>query len=207
MKGKIAKKQKSQIYRVGIDEAGRGPLAGPVAVGVCILYDAGEALNELKDARDSKKMSAKSREAVYAKIKELKKKGLLDFKVCFSSNVVIDDRGIQFAISDALKRALRAIKVKPSRCRISLDGGLKAPAEFENQKTIIKGDDKIKEISIASICAKVERDHRMLKFAEEFPEYIFESHMGYGTEKHRDRIRRYGLSKIHRRSFCKKFIR
>jgi len=201
------KKKLREIYRVGIDEAGRGPLAGPVAVGVCILYDASKALKELRDAHDSKKMTAKSREAVYAKIKALKKRGLLDFKVCFSSNVVIDDRGIQFAIKDALKRALRAIKAKPSRCRISLDGGLKAPEEFENQKTIIKGDDKVKEISIASICAKVERDHKMLKFAEEFPQYNFDIHMGYGTSGHTDRIRRYGLSRIHRRSFCKRFIK
>jgi len=95
------------------------------------------------------------------------------------------------------------LKINPKKCKVLLDGGLKAPEEYIDQKTIIKGDEKKMIIALASIYAKVMRDRKMVKFGKEYPEYGFEIHKGYGTKKHYEAIGKYGLSNIHRRSYIK----
>lgn len=186
---------------IGIDEAGRGPLAGPVAVGVC-------AVPEIFDykifglLRDSKKLSEKRREEIFAQMQILKKEGKLDFSVALVSNKVIDDKGISYAIREGVKGVLQKIVADPKRCKVFLDGSLKAPAEFVNQETIIKGDEKVPVISLASIAAKVTRDRYMKKAALEYIEYGFEIHKGYGTKAHIECIRKQGFCAIHRVSFA-----
>ncbi|MFA6094716.1 MAG: ribonuclease HII [Candidatus Paceibacterota bacterium] len=197
---------KKEKYIIGIDEVGRGPIAGPVAVGACVL------LQKLPRGfttglRDSKKLSEKKREEWLIKMMRAQKEGLLDFAVSYISHSIIDAKGLSYAIRTALSRALTQVvqrnSLKPECCRVMLDGGLKAPIEFSKQKTIIKGDEKIPVISLASIAAKVSRDTYMKKLAKKYPEYGFEVHKGYGTAKHYENIVAFGQCKIHRISFLK----
>src|SRR3989344_1041857 len=196
-------------YIVGIDEVGRGPLAGPVAVGVLIqkqrprLYNKGEALISLGKIRDSKKLSAKQREGWFEIICAERQRGALDFSVSFVSHIMIDKRGLAWALRTATARALMRLAI-PTDSAIFLDGGLRAPEIFKNQKTIIKGDEKIPVIALASIVAKVTRDHLMIRMAEKYPQYGFERHKGYGTKEHFATIKKHGLCPIHRRSFLLK---
>lgn len=195
-------------YIVGIDEAGRGPIAGPVAVGVfCIsrkVFDHhGKAL--FAGVRDSKKLTAASREAWYAKLKQWKNDGTADFAVCFGSAKMIDTKGIVPAIRNAMARALQKIAVDPKQASILLDGSLCAPEEYCYQKTIIGGDDKEQVISLASIAAKVSRDSRMIRLAKKYPAYGFDAHKGYGTKVHYRAIQKEGISDQHRTSFLKRF--
>jgi ribonuclease HII len=118
---------------------------------------------------------------------------------------VIDKKGISFAIKSCIEKAFKELKLKPQETKVFLDGGLKAPRDFVFQETIIKGDDKILAISLASITAKVSRDNFMEKLSKKYPSYGFEVHKGYGTEKHRKAIKKYGLSGYHRISFCQKY--
>lgn len=186
-------------YLIGIDEAGRGPLAGPVAVGVFVLK-VGANLIILKEVKDSKKCSEKLREELFGKFPST-------YSVGFASANYIDKHGIVPAIKSAMKKALdkleKELKFKPSECSVMLDGSLQAPDKFINQKTIIKGDDKIPVISAASICAKVMRDRKMVKLGKIYPEYGFEIHKGYGTLSHRNNIGKHGASKEHRKTFLK----
>ena len=181
-------------YIAGIDEAGRGPLAGPVAVGIFIAPNNFD-YKILQGLRDSKKVSAKKREEIFLKIKNLKKMDKVDFAVTLVSEKYIDKNGITKAVKT---------KLNPKKTFIYLDGLLHAGEGFK-QETIIKGDDKIPAISAASICAKVTRDIYMQKISKKFPKYGFEIHKGYGTKGHIETIKKYGLSSIHRGSFCKKF--
>lgn len=194
-------------YIIGIDEVGRGPLAGPVAVGACLISVSKiKSLQEksfFKGIRDSKKLSEKKREEWLEKIKELKTKGDLDYSVSFISNKIIDKKGISQCIKMAVKNSLKKLKAEPLKTIVLLDGGLKAPEEFIYQKTIIKGDEKEPIISLASIAAKVARDSKMVEYSKKFPQYGFEIHKGYGTALHCRKIRENGLSELHRKSFCK----
>ncbi len=192
-------------FLIGIDEAGRGPLAGPVAVGVALVEQSFD-WGLIPGVRDSKKMSEKAREAVFARMEELKREGVLRFAVGFSSAQIIDSRGIVPAIQSALARALGTLDVSPDECSVLLDGGLRAPEIFTNQKTIIRGDDSEPVISLASIAAKISRDRIMSRESEKFPEYGFEVHKGYGTKAHRELIGRLGLSPMHRASFCRSHV-
>jgi ribonuclease HII len=184
-------------YTIGIDEAGRGPLAGPVSVGIVRIPELFDK-KFFKNIRDSKKLSEKSRDEWFAKAR---KHNLL-FAVSLVSERIIDRRGISYAIRLAIKRCLKKVGAKPDD-QILLDGSLKAPKEFKNQETIIGGDDKIAVIGMASICAKVTRDKRMLRLAKKFPEYGFEVHKGYGTHTHYQAIKKHGVSPVHRQSFLK----
>jgi ribonuclease HII len=193
-------------FLIGIDEAGRGPLAGPVAVGVFAVRSK-EALKIFKGVRDSKKLTEASRESFFFKIKEAKRNGYVYFTVSFSSAGIIDKKGIVPAIKSALNRSLKKLEknfvqgLPLDTCQVLLDGSLKVPRRYLNQKTIIGGDDIEPIISLASICAKVLRDHKMTRLAKKYPHYGFEVHKGYGTKAHYKTIRKYGLSKEHRRSF------
>ncbi len=202
----VKKKQTEYKYIVGIDEAGRGPLAGPVAVGAAaaIVNRKSKARNPkiLKNIKDSKKLSASKREEWEGNIKY--KKSKIKTAVCFAGNGAIDKRGIVKAIGSAVKRALKKLEkeagINPKNCLVLLDGSLKAPKEYE-QKTIIKGDEKIPLISAASIIAKVARDRRMIRFHKKFPDYAFDRHKGYGTKLHYKMIKKYGACELHRKSF------
>ncbi len=198
-------------YLIGIDEAGRGPLAGPVSVGaVTVPLDFDWKL--VAGAKDSKKMTPKSREILYSTMTTLRENGTLDFAVAFSSSSMIDQYGIVPSIKSALARALnktlltKNLEASPLGFEILLDGGLRAPLEFAHQRTIIRGDQSEPVISLASIAAKVERDRLMVRLSKKFPTYQLGVHKGYGTALHRRLILEHGLSEIHRRTFCRALI-
>lgn len=191
-------------YIVGVDEAGRGPLAGPVAIGIAVVsrdFD----WNLIPGVGDSKKVSPKNREAIFRRAQTLKKQGLLNYTVVLISHSTIDRINISRAVALGIERGLKKLKFNPNVVDVRLDGSLRAPEEYTHQKTIIKGDAKEKVIGLASIMAKVTRDRFMVRVARRYPEYGFDIHKGYGTLAHRNAIKKYGLSKIHRRSFTKKF--
>lgn len=196
-------------FLLGVDEVGRGPLAGPVAVGAVAVPEGFEVAVEFPGVADSKKLSEKNREVLYAMLEARAAKGDVRFAVEFESADAIDKDGIVPAVQRALNRAIAALvpPAPPSHkglwtpdVHILLDGALRAPSEYE-QETIIRGDDLIPLISLASIAAKVERDRLMCKLAEDYPSYGFEIHKGYGTLAHYDALGEFGLCAIHRRSF------
>jgi len=192
-------------YVVGIDEAGRSPLAGPVAVGA-VLIPSNFNKNFFKSIRDSKKLSKDDRELWFDLALEAKREGMLEFAVSLVSERVIDRRGITYAINLGIKRCLLALKTTEDS-QVFLDGGIKAPKRFIHQLTVIKGDEKIPVISLASIVAKVVRDKRMVKLSKKFPEFNFHIHKGYGTLMHRLAIKKYGSTEVHRKSFLKKLTK
>jgi ribonuclease HII len=190
---------------VGIDEVGRGPIAGPVAVcALCLGLNFNN--KDFKNFRDSKKLSHLQRLEWLKKINTEREKGNIFYKVCFESNKVIDKNGIVFAITRALNNSLKSLKINFKDSLVLLDGGLRAPAEYKNQKTIIKGDEKELAIALASIVAKVTRDALMVKLAVKHPGYGLEKHKGYGTRAHYKALKNKGISAIHRKSFLKKII-
>ncbi len=201
-------------YVIGIDEVGRGPVAGPVTV--CAFRMNQDLLkSRIKNQtrpngsfgrklkiRDSKKLSRDQREQWFKVIKEWKQKGLCNFSVVSVSAKEIDKIGISPAIRKCVSKCLYTLDAK-SYTLILLDGSLKAPIEFKNQKTIIKGDEKEPAISLASIVAKVTRDRYMRNQAKKYSAYGFENHVGYGTRAHYEAINKKGLTPLHRRSFLK----
>lgn len=189
-------------YIIGIDEVGRGPIAGAVAIGA-VLLSAEYDKSYFDGVKDSKKLTVKKREAWLEKIKAECDEGRAKYIVSFIGEKHIDDYGIVSALRKATDDALSRLFVLPDECLILLDGGLKAPEKFKFQKTIIRGDESEIPIALASIVAKVERDRKMILLAEQYPEYGFEKHKGYGTKEHYENIEKHGLCDIHRRSFLK----
>lgn len=192
---------------IGIDEAGRGPLAGPVAVGVFavekrVMSKLARNNGILSLVKDSKQCSERMREDLYEKLKVCCQNRYIKYAVGFSTARYIDKYGIVKAIQSAMMKALDTLELNPRNCEVFLDGSLIAPAFYKNQKTIIKGDALIPVISAASICAKVERDRVIKRLGKKYPVYSFEIHKGYGTILHRKLIKQHGLSTIHRKSFC-----
>ncbi len=203
--------KKTTKWFIGIDEAGRGPLAGPVSVGVVrISEDFNWEL--IPGVKDSKKLSEKKREEIFSLAQKLKKEKKLEYAVVMVDASVIDKIGIVPAVNKAMSQALTKIRrpgLRIEECIVKLDGSLKAPAEYIYQKTIIGGDGKEKVIGLASIMAKVTRDRYMVKIGkkESYQDYNFDIHKGYGTKVHREAIVQYGLSDMHRMSFCKKLMK
>jgi ribonuclease HII len=187
-------------YIIGIDEVGRGPIAGPVTLGSFVFLDH-KVKKKFKGVKESKQLSEKKREEWFAVITEAKNNGKVDFAVDFQSSKIIDSKGIVFAINKSLAIVLKKLNLKPSSCRVLLDGGLRAPIQYRDQKTIIKGDEKEMVIALASICAKVTRDRYMKKISKKYNNYDFDIHKGYGTKKHYVAIKKHGLTDIHRRTF------
>ncbi|MEY3784309.1 MAG: ribonuclease ribonuclease [Candidatus Parcubacteria bacterium] len=188
-------------WLVGIDEAGRGPLAGPVSVGVAkvpVDFDWGLILG----VGDSKQIKPAKREEIFKRAQELRYHRELDFAVAMVGASVIDEKGVVYAINTAIERCLRRLKLDIDECYIKLDGSLKAPSEYA-QETIIKGDSLVPAIGLASICAKVTRDRYMVRVARRYTRYGFAEHKGYGTKMHCAAIAKYGKSPIHRVSYCK----
>lgn len=179
----------------GIDEAGRGPLAGPVYAAAVILPKG----HIIEGVNDSKKLSEKKREQLFDKILD----ECVSFGIGIADEKEIDEINILQATFLAMRRAVDNLSVKPD---IALIDGNKKPGLDIEQWDIVKGDSKSASISAASILAKVSRDRYMLEMAEKYPEYQFEKHKGYGTKLHYEMIEKYGVSPIHRKTFLKKFF-
>lgn len=191
-------------YIIGIDEVGRGPIAGPVAVcSFQCMPDFFDNISIDTPLRDSKKLTKKQREKWFEYLKEEKAKGNCDFAVSLVSAEWIDKVGIVRAIQKALDSSLLKLNANGQllEADIYLDGGLKAGDEFKNQETVIKGDELHPVISCASIIAKVSRDNLMTKYGEEYKDYGFENHSGYGTKAHYDAIKKHGQTPLHRKTF------
>lgn len=191
-------------FIVGVDEAGRGPLAGPVAVGVVKVLSTFD-WKLIPNVNDSKKISEKKREAIFELVNELIEKELLQYSVKLVSAKSIDNKGIVPAIKRSIQSAFDELSLETKNCFIKLDGSLKAPEGF-SQETIIKGDGKEKVIGLASIMAKVTRDKYMEKIADKYPEYEFAKHKGYGTKKHIELIKKHGKCAEHRTSFLTRIL-
>ena len=193
---------KKKLWVVGVDEAGRGPLAGPVAVGVAVV-PRNFNWKLLPGVGDSKKVAVTKREHVVQSARILKRQGVLNFHVTLVSHAVIDRVGISAAVRRGINECFGKLALDPRSTSVKLDGLLHAPEAFKDQETIIKGDAKEKVIGLASIVAKVTRDAHMVRIARKYSQYDFDIHKGYGTKIHREAIAKHGLSSLHRVSFCK----
>lgn len=179
----------------GIDEAGRGPLAGPVYAAAVILPQG----YVVEGVNDSKKLSEKKRDILFDKI--------IDECVCCSIGTAsvseIDEFNILQATFLAMRRAVDGLSIKPD---FALIDGNADPGLSTASMTVVKGDSKSANIAAASILAKVSRDRYMMEMAEKYPQYHFEKHKGYGTKLHYEMIREYGICPIHRKTFLKKIL-
>ena len=189
--------EKYSQYRCicGIDEAGRGPLAGPVVAGAVILPEDCEILW----LNDSKQLSEKKREALYDEIMEK----ALAVSVGMASPARIDEINILQATYEAMREAIAGLKIRP---QVLLNDAVKIPQVEISQVPIIKGDAKSLSIAAASVIAKVTRDRLMKDYDKLMPEYGFAKHKGYGSAAHMEAIRKFGSSPIHRQSFIKNII-
>ena len=199
---KALKQQENELRKkgfntiCGIDEAGRGPLAGPVVIASVIM----PADSMIEGVNDSKKVSEKKREALYDKIIE----EAISYGVAIIGQDEIDEINILNATKKGLTMSLQELTVKPDL--ILVDALEHIDTMGIPYESIIKGDAKCYSISAASIIAKVTRDRIMREWDKVYPEYNFAQHKGYGTAKHIEAIKQYGLSPIHRRSFTKNII-
>lgn len=177
----------------GVDEAGRGPLAGPVCAAAVIL----PAGLEIPGLNDSKKLSEKQREALFEPIKAAAKA----YGIAFATVEEIENLNILNATFLAMNRAISQLSPQPELALIdgNRNTGITVPS-----RCVVKGDSRCADIAAASVLAKVSRDRYMLEMAEKYPEYSFERHKGYGTKLHYEAIRQYGPCPIHRLSFLKK---
>lgn len=188
------------ITIAGIDESGRGPLAGPMTI-ACVWCSARDRAVLLRGIRDSKHLTPLARERWFSYLREHPRIG---FSVTALGHDVIQKYGIGRVLKEGVRRVVRrAQHATNPPTRFYLDGGLRAPSEFE-QETIIKGDERIDIIGAASIVAKVIHDRKMMKLHARYPDYGFAIHKGYGTALHRERILALGLSPVHRPLFCRK---
>lgn len=177
----------------GVDEAGRGPLAGPVCAAAVIL----PVGLELPGLNDSKKLTEKQREALFMPIKAAAKA----YGIAFASVEEIENLNILNATFLAMNRAISQLILQPELALIdgNRNTGISIPS-----RCVVKGDSRCADIAAASVLAKVSRDHYMMEMAEKYPEYGFERHKGYGTKLHYEAIRKFGPCPIHRPSFLKK---
>lgn len=179
----------------GIDEAGRGPLAGPVYAAAVVLPFG----TVIDGVNDSKKISEKKREYLFDVIKEKS----VCFNVAFATAEEIDDVNILNATFLAMKRAVQGLKESPD---FALVDGNRLPSLDIPCAAIVKGDSLSESIACASILAKVERDRFMKRESEKYPQYFFEKHKGYGTKIHVEALKKYGPCPIHRKTFLKKIL-
>lgn len=178
----------------GIDEAGRGPLAGPVCAAAVILPKG----CVIEGVNDSKKLTEKKREALFDIIKEK----ALAYSIAVADEKEIDEVNILQATYLAMRRAFEGLEIKPD---MALVDGNRDPILGIPTKTIVKGDANSMSIAAASILAKVTRDRFMLEMDEKYPEYQFAKHKGYGTKLHYEMLAKYGVSEIHRKTFLRSF--
>ena len=168
----------------GIDEAGRGPIAGPLVMAGVILKE------EIKGLNDSKKLSEKKREILFEEIIQKS-----EYKIVEVDNHTIDEKGLSWSINFCLNQIVNSLKSD----KYIFDGNSKFGVDI--LETMIKGDSKVAEISAASILAKVTRDRFMVKIADKYPNYSFKKHKGYITKQHIEEIKKFGYSNIHRTSY------
>lgn len=199
----MPKRTQKSDWIVGIDEVGRGPIAGPVTVCAvampCGLY---------KKARwaglaDSKQLSMAKREGWYAKANTLEQEGTIRIALASQTAAQIDRKGISSCIKACIAKSLEILNLDPTKTKVLLDGGLKAPLEYVDQTTVIKGDQKHKIISLASVIAKVTRDAYMAKMDATYPGYGWARNKGYGTASHYKALKKLYITRLHRKSFLK----
>lgn len=186
---------------IGVDEAGRGPLAGPVVAAAAVLKNYSPELDMIND---SKKLSEKKREQIFENIENYFTVG-----VGIATVEEIDEMNILNATFLAMRRALESLKeqgIDLEKAKILVDGNHRIRECQLDQEPVIKGDGKSLSIAAASVVAKVTRDRIMVKIVEEYPDYEFEKHKGYGTKRHRELIIEKGPGAIHRKSFLKKIL-
>ena len=193
---------------VGIDEVGRGPVAGPVYV--CAFMAPADDIDGIVTGikvplRDSKKLTHKMKEKWFEYLQNLAKEKKIKYVISKTSAQEIDELGIANCIRACVNNCLKKMDIDLANTKVFLDGGLYAPSEF-TQETVIKGDENIPIISLASIMAKVSRDREMTELASAHPEYSWEKNMGYGTKAHMDAIALHGTTPLHRISFLRKSI-
>jgi ribonuclease HII len=193
-------REKGFEYICGVDEAGRGPLAGPMSLGFfCVSI--GEYKNVIKPLlklglNDSKKIKENKREEIFKLLSKT------HYSNAMLSAKEIDKKGISKCMQILIKKLLKKSQIPNPKTYYLLDGAIKFPKEIFHE-VIIKGDSKEPVIMAASIVAKVSRDRKMKLLSKKYPKYNLDINKGYGTLKHRDAIRKFGLSEIHRKSFCK----
>ena len=212
---------------IGIDEAGRGCLAGPVVAGACVfslkLFESPDALLRSALINDSKQLSAESRESQFTVLESLQAEGLIDFAVASGSVAEICEHNILGATRLAMQRAIEQLAQQAdgwslpniaaadplfkaaSEVKVIVDGRPLKSFPYAHEG-VIKGDGKSLSIAMASIAAKVTRDREMLRLAEKYPVYGFAQHMGYGTAAHRAALIKHGASPIHRELFLRKLL-
>ncbi len=183
----------------GIDEAGRGPWAGPVAAGAVVILDRNLNPELLAGLDDSKKLSAKKREKLYNLLSEEEKSGKVSIGIGLASAREIDELNILQATFLAMKRAVENLKVKPEF--VLVDGNQPPKNLSCGVKTVVKGDAKSMSIAAASVAAKVYRDRLMAELAEKYPYYGFEKNAGYGTALHIQGLKKHGATPEHRFSY------
>lgn len=189
-------RQKGYNHICGIDEAGRGPLCGPVVASAVIL----DKDIIIEGVNDSKKLTEKKREELYEKIMS----NAFSVGVGMADINEIEELNILGATKLAMTRAVEDLKIKPDY--VLIDGNQNVKTIEIEQQTLVSGDSKSLSIACASIIAKVTRDRLLRDMDEKYPEYGFAKHKGYGTKAHIEAIKKYGITDIHRPSFCKKFI-
>lgn len=193
---KFENEARAQGYNIicGIDEAGRGPLAGPVCAAAVILPEG----CEIEGLNDSKKLTEKKREALYPVIIEK----ALAYGIAVADEKEIDEINILQATFLAMNRAFEKLSIKPD---IAFVDGNRDPKLGIPTQTIVKGDARSMSVAAASVLAKVTRDRFMLEMDKKYPEYQFAKHKGYGTKLHYEMLTKYGPSEIHRMTFLKSF--
>lgn len=184
---------------VGVDEVGRGPLAGPVVAAVARLKNYSD---ELQEINDSKKLTEKKRERLFEIIKNY-----FEIGIGVATVEEIDEKNILNATFLAMRRAIEDLKIDDKENTLFLVDGNSLIREFDGkQETVVKGDSKSLSIAAASIIAKVTRDRMMVAESKKYPEYKFEKHKGYGTKAHREAILTHGVLDIHRKTFLTKIL-
>lgn len=187
--------EKGYNYVCGVDEAGRGPLCGPVVAAAVIL----DRNAHLEGVNDSKKLSEKKREKLFDDIMEK----AIAVGIGISDVDMIEEINILNATKEAMKEAVSGLSIKPDF--VLIDGNQNIQIDID-RTTVVSGDALSESIAAASIIAKVTRDRMLREYDKEYPEYGFAKHKGYGTKMHIEAIKKYGLTPIHRPSFCTKFV-
>lgn len=193
------KKYKCSGYLAGVDEVGRGPLAGPIAAAAVVLNLNCETEKLILEINDSKKLSPKKREVLSERIK----KNAVAYNIYLLDNEEIDKKGIGYCNQQVLRQAALGLNVEPS---LVLSDGYAVKNVGIKNEFVIKGDAQSASIACASIIAKVYRDNLMKQYAKEYPQYRFESNAGYGSKEHIDAIIKYGTCPIHRMSFLRNIL-
>ncbi|MBI4079875.1 ribonuclease HII [Candidatus Kaiserbacteria bacterium] len=192
-------------YLIGVDEAGRAPLAGPVSVAAVMVPESFDVKKIFPTVKDSKLLTPERRWEIFKEVVVRTKAGEMKYCVRFSDHLYIDEYGITRAVRRAVMQCVSRVSPQPEGVHVYLDGLLYAPSKYR-QETIINGDALIPVISLASVIAKVQRDKLMVRYAKLFPHYGFELHKGYGTKKHWAALREHGMCDIHRRSYCARYL-